>query len=332
MAFGEVMMRLQVPNQKKLEQSDTLHYSFSGTCVNVLTAISRLGHETSLVTTLPKNPIGDAAIAHIRKLGINSKNIVREGEYVGMYFLENGFDRRPSRVTYTNRKESSFNRSRKSIYEQMNFADVNIGHFCGITLAMNDTVRQQMMYIAKQIQAAEGLVVFDCNYRPLHWGETGYEDARPHYEKMLEQSDIVFMNEQDAIHILGMETDKVTRKDQVIDLIPKVAERFQLQAIAGTHRTINNSHTHTLTGYMYKDGKFTFSKPRQFQVLDRIGAGDAFVSGMIHSFLKQWPAEQQIDFAVAAGAYAHTIVGDSPIFTEEEILQTMKQGNIDVIR
>lgn len=94
-AFGEIMMRLQVPGFELLSQGNLLKYSFSGTGVNVLSALSRYGHRGTLVSRLPANPIGDAATAYLRRLGIQPEHIQRGGSSIGMYFLENGFGARP---------------------------------------------------------------------------------------------------------------------------------------------------------------------------------------------------------------------------------------------
>ena len=72
-AFGEVMMRLQVPGYELLSQANTLKYSFSGTGVNVASALSHLGYDGFLISTLPDNPLGDAAVSHIQKLGIRHR-------------------------------------------------------------------------------------------------------------------------------------------------------------------------------------------------------------------------------------------------------------------
>ena len=195
-AFGEVMMRLQVPGYELLSQANTLHYSFSGTGVNVAAALSHLGHEGLLISTLPENSVGDAALSYIQKLGVQTSLVSRGGKYVGMYFLENGFGARASRVTYSNRLESSFNTACEEMYQFEEIAkEIDIVHFA-ITLAMNDTVRHHMKSLAKAVKENGGTVVFDCNYRPSLWGKDGYEQAKPHYEEMLGLADIVMMNEK----------------------------------------------------------------------------------------------------------------------------------------
>lgn len=327
------MMRLQVPGYELLSQASSLNYSFSGTGVNVSSALARLGHTGYLISRLPTNAVGDAAESYLRKLGISQSFIVRGGNYLGMYFLENGFGARPSRVTYSNRQESSFNTAPESTY---NFAEIakniDIVHFCGITLAMNDHVRRHMKDLARAVKAHGGTVVFDCNYRPGHWGEDGYAKAKPHYEEMLQLADIVMMNEKDAMFTHGMHTDQIESQEQLIELIPAVAQKYQISVIAGTHRNINGDNTHSLRGFIYKDQSFTFSKLLTFSIYDRIGAGDAFTSGIVHGEIQGFPPEKTVGFAAAAGMLAHTIVGDTPMSSESDILRAMTEAVGDVER
>ncbi|WP_068785364.1 sugar kinase [Paenibacillus phocaensis] len=326
-AFGEVMMRLQVPGYETLAQGDTLKYSFSGTGVNVVSALSRYGHAGALVTRLPGNPLGDAAAAYLRKLGIDTALVVRGGKYVGMYFLENGFGVRPSRVTYSNRMDSSFNTAPEGTYDFAEIAaSIDVVHFCGITLAMNDGVRAHMLALAEAVKRQGGKVVFDCNYRPSLWGEGGYAQAKPHYEAMLRLADIVMMNEQDAMLTLGMTSARRKREEQLMELIPAVAKSYGISAVAGTHRQIHGDNTHSLRGFLYKGDRFVFSDRLTFSVYDRIGAGDAYASGIIHGELESFAPERTIRFAAAAGMLAHTVPGDTPMATEAEILRAMEQS------
>lgn len=332
-AFGEVMMRLQVPGYELLSQSSTLNYSFSGTGVNVLSGLARFGHTGYLVTTLPDNAVGDAAVAYLRKLGVTQTFIKRGGSYVGMYFLENGFGSRPSRVTYTNRLESSFNIAPKGTYDFNEIArKIDVIHFCGITLAMNESVRNHMKAFAKAVKDNGGTVVFDCNYRPSLWGDGGYDRAKPHYEEMLHLADLVMMNEKDAMFILGLETEKVERQEQLTELIPVVAKKYSISVIAGTHRSINGDNTHSLCGFMFKNQTFTFSKTLTFSVYDRIGAGDAYTSGIVHGEIERFSPDKTISFATTAGMLAHTIVGDTPMSSESDILFAMTESVGDVER
>ncbi len=343
------MMRLEVPGYSTLAQGSSLDYSFSGTGVNVMSALSRFGHSAYLVSTLPDNPLGEAALAYLRKLGIHTPWVQRGGKYVGQYFLEHGFGARPSRVTYTDRLGSSFNTVAYPETEWGRIADgLDAVHFCGITLAMNDLARMQMKRLAGEVKQRGGIVIFDCNYRPSLWGPDAYGQARPHYTDMLQAADIVFMNEKDAIFTLGMETGECDRIAQLEQLIPQVAREYGIRTIAGTHRQINGDNTHTLTGYIYKTsagreaqtkameaaggGGFTYSRPLTFPVYDRVGAGDAYASGIIHAELQGYDPEYAVEYAAAAAMLAHTVPGDTPISSESDVVKAMSDRTRDVER
>ncbi|RXZ80660.1 sugar kinase [Paenibacillaceae bacterium] len=332
-AFGEVMMRLQVPGYESLAQANNLQYSFSGTGVNIVSALARFGHATSLVSTLPDNPLGAAAHAYLRKLGIDTKHIQKGGKYIGMYFLENGFGARPSRVTYTDRLGSSFNTADLGSYRTAELAKaIDVLHLCGITLAMSDTVRHQMKELARAVKAEGGKIVFDCNYRPSLWGDNGYALARPHYEELLQLADLVMMNERDALYTLGLQTSATERMEQLQQLIPQVAAKYGIAAIAGTHREVNRDNTHTLQGFLYKDGAFEYANRLTFAVYDRIGAGDAFASGIMHGEACGFETKRTVDFAATAAMLAHTVAGDTPTSTEAEVFQAMQNTMRDVER
>lgn len=332
-AFGEVMMRLQVPGYETLIQSSRLEYSFSGSGVNVTAALAKYGHTGALITTLPETPVGEAAIAYLRKLGVDTSLISRGGKYLGMYFLENGFGARPGRVTYTDRLSSSFNTAEASNYDMRALAaKVDVLHLCGITLAMNEGVREQMKQLAVEVKRVGGKVVFDCNFRPALWGTDGYTKARPHYEELLELADIALINEKDARYILGIGAGDYDRITQLKQVIPEVVERFGVRTAAGTQREINADHTHSLTGYICHEGTFVLSGKLTFPVYDRIGAGDVFASTIIHGELQQYPLQQTVNMAVAAAMLAHTTSGDTALFSESEVLRALSDHTLDVER
>lgn len=330
-AFGEVMMRLEAPNYRKLEQVQSLDFSFSGTGVNVLSALSHYGHQTALITKLPKNSIGQAATAYLRKLGISLSSAVYGGDYLGMYFFERGFDQRPSKVTYTNRLESSFCQSRFEDYQLDSiFADATHIHFCGISLAVSEQTRELTLAVAQKAKKLGVNISFDCNYRATLW--KGYEEARVVYKKMLELCDICFMTEKDAIYLLEMQTTESSRERQIETLLPLVAEQYGISTIAGTIRQIISTDSQVIQGFLIKDHKVTYSSSYPLQVLDRIGGGDGFASGILHGELNGLSQQETVDFAVASGVLAHTTYGDSPISSLEDVQSFLNQQTKDVVR
>lgn len=330
-AFGEVMMRLEAPNFKKLEQTHTLDFSFSGTGVNILSALSQYNHQTSLLTKLPTNSVGRAATAYVRSLGIGTTSVTYGGNYIGMYFLERGFGPRPSKVTYTNRIESSFCQSSLNDYPlESVFADASLIHFCGISLAVSKQTRELALEIARRAKKHGVMIAFDCNYRPTLW--SGYEEARPIYKEMLELCDICFMNEKDAIHLLEIPTTETVIERQIESLLPIVSKEYSIPTIAGTIRTIISTDQQFIKGFLVKEGKVIYSDQKPLQILDRIGGGDGFASGILHGELIGLPSQDMIDFAVASGILAHTTYGDSPISSLQDVKSFLNQQNQDVER
>ncbi|MED4129995.1 sugar kinase [Shouchella miscanthi] len=330
LAFGEVMMRLEAPNYRTVAQTRSLDFAFSGTSVNVLSGLSHLGYQTELMTTLPENNLGYAAASYIRSLGVGTDAVSFDGDYIGMYVLEKGFGHRGSEVTYSNRSESAFCQSLETNYSIEHLRTGTHIHFCGISLAINKQIREVTLRIAEEAKAQGLTVSFDCNFRPKLW-KGGYKEARPVYERMLLVADYVSMTEKDAVSILGMQTTAVQRQEQVDALLPKVAQRYSISAIAGTIRETNASAS-TLQGFLVQDGRVDFSTVHTVAILDRIGSGDGFFSGFLAAIFEGKSSSDIVEWATAAGVLAHTTYGDSPVTTRRAIEKLQLNQHIDVER
>ncbi|WP_239751920.1 sugar kinase [Mammaliicoccus sp. H-M34] len=332
-AYGEIMMRLTVPDNMLLRQADTLNYSFTGTGVNVTGLLSQFGYQTSLISSVPDNSIGTTSISAIRRLGINSDYILKRHNNLGMYFLEEGYGNRPSNVTYTNRKESSFNTVELSQYKIDNILEnIDVLHICGISLAMNEMMRQNILELVKAAKQNNVLVVFDCNFRPSLWGDNGNEKAKPYYETILNEADIVLMNEKDAIYTLGIGSDKETKEEQLEEVLPIVSKKYNIPIIAGTKRIIKDNSHNVLKGYLFKNNKIYYSKNYEVTILDRIGTGDAYTCGIIHGELSDMKPQEIVEFSTASCSFAHTISGDTPLFSADDIIKVMSNEINDIER
>ena len=94
--MGEIMLRLSTPNNEKFIQADEFDINYGGGEANVAVSLANYGHEAEFVTAVPANPIGECAVAALRKYGVETKNIVRCGDRLGIYFLETGASMRAS--------------------------------------------------------------------------------------------------------------------------------------------------------------------------------------------------------------------------------------------
>ena len=102
-AFGEVMLRLTVPDHLLLEQTDQLQMSFTGTGVNILASLAHFGQDTRLISAVPANRLGSAAQGALRRIGVGDRFVQQRGDHLGSFFVELGYGNRPDSVTYQNR-------------------------------------------------------------------------------------------------------------------------------------------------------------------------------------------------------------------------------------
>ena len=88
--MGEIMLRLSTPNFERFLQADEFDVCYGGGEANVAVSLANYGHNAEFITKVPENPIGDCAVAALRKMNVETKNIARGGERLGIYFLESG--------------------------------------------------------------------------------------------------------------------------------------------------------------------------------------------------------------------------------------------------
>lgn len=118
--MGEIMLRLSTPNNEKFIQADEFDINYGGGEANVAVSLANYGHEAEFITAVPANPIGECAVAALRKYNVGTKHIARSGERLGIYFLETGSAMRASNVVY-DRAHSSIS---TATADQFNFDEI----------------------------------------------------------------------------------------------------------------------------------------------------------------------------------------------------------------
>lgn len=316
LAFGEVMMRLMPSDYKMMDQTNHLDYLYTGTGVNILGGLSRLGVSSTMFTCLPDNRIGKSANAHLRKLGLDTSFVRFDHDHMGMYFLEKGMGARSSYVTYMNRSESSF---AKHDYQNIDYDalldSVSCIHICGISLIQDHTYRVALN-LMKEARKRGVLVFFDCNYRPSLW--VNPDDSLDRYNEVLSYCDYVFATTRDAARFLDGDGDA---------LMHSFREHFNLKGIFGTKRNTGD----TIQGIAYLDQKYE-SSVYDVVVYDRIGTGDGFGLGVIYALLNDYSPHELIEFSTASGVLAHTTYGDTPCVDLVDIENLVNGIYIDLVR
>ncbi len=332
-AFGEIMMRLTPPEYLMLEQTKELRLDFTGTGVNILSNLAHFGCQTSLITNVPDNRLGEAAKASIRQLGIQDHWIGNAGDHIGSYFAEMGFGPRPTQVTYQNRRNSSFGVSDANSYDFDAFlAETDLVHICGISLSLTQETRDAAFTLAKKAHAMGKKVCFDFNFRPSLNEANGVSFMKEQYEKMLPYCDLVFGSQRDLTDLLGMVLDSaLDSSKQFEELVHRFMKQYQIEEFAGTIRQ-GEGDKHYLTGFLFDKENSVKAAPREIVNLDRIGAGDGYAAGILLGYSEAWSLLETVEFATANGVLAHTIQGDVPLTTRKQVRHIMEQPTVDLIR
>ncbi|MQS75496.1 sugar kinase [Companilactobacillus halodurans] len=327
LAFGEVLLRFTVADKMLLEQTDDLHLSTVGTGVNLLSSLAHFGYDTSILTVLPNNPIGKKASADIRKLGISDKKVIYQGNSISSFFVELGQGARPQRVTYQDRLASSFSQMKASDYDfEKALSGVDIVHICGISLSLTDQTREAAFKLAEMAHERGKAVCFDFNYRnQLNKGNT-HLMMKKRYQKILPFIDIIFGSKRDLTDLLDYQEKDETK------LYRKFCQDYQINFFAGSNRSFVEGKKY-FAGFLFHDNKIYHSAAKELNILDRIGSGDAFASGILTGLIEKWDFDDTLEFAIANSVLAQASMNDSPIFSREDVFNYIDyEGKNDLIR
>ncbi len=311
--FGEVMLRLATPGFLRLNQASALEMTFGGGEANVAVSLAILGEQAAFVTRLPKNDVAEACLQKIRGLGVDTTKILRGGERIGIYFLESGASQRASTVTY--------DRAHSAIAEidpaELKWDEILAGadwfHFTGITPALSDKAAQASLDGARAAKKLGLTVSCDLNFRKKLWSS---EKAGKVMAGLMEHVDICIANEEDAEKVFGIKAkgSEVTKGEIDHNLYIRVAaaltDRFGFKGVAITLRESYSASRNGWSGLYYTDGEPHFSRRYDMTIVDRVGGGDSFAAGLIYALGKKKPAQEAIEFAVAASCLKHSISGD----------------------
>lgn len=237
--FGEIMLRLAPEGYYRFVQADTFGATYGGGEANVAVSLANYGFDAKFVTKLPKHEIGQAAINSLRKYGVDTTEIVRGGDRVGIYFLEKGASQRPSKVIY-DRAGSSIATAQASDFDWKKIFDgADWFHFTGITPALNDEVANICLEACKAAKEAGLTISCDLNYRNKLWSK---EKAGQVMGEICKYVDVCIANEEDAADVFGIKaanTDVTTgtvNHEGYKDVAKQLADRFGFQKVAITLR------------------------------------------------------------------------------------------------
>ena len=322
--LGEVMLRLKSPGFERMFQSPLLEATFGGAEANVAASLAQFGVDARFVSAIPANNIGDSCIASLRSFGVDTSMVLRQGERLGIYFLENGANQRPSRVTY-DRAGSSISTVNASDFDwNAVFEGADWFHISGVTPAISASAAELSIAAARAARERGISVSCDYNYRKNLWryGKKAPEVMR----ELVACAHVGIANEEDCQKALGIEVDVDVSSgylghDKYRVLAERVLDEFpnlRRQVI-----TLRESHSADRNGWSaVLHNRRDFLSSTQYEItdiVDRVGGGDSFAAGVIYGLRTYGDDLRALEFATAASCLKHSILGDVNRVTVAEV-------------
>ncbi|RZA03451.1 MAG: sugar kinase [Sphingobacteriaceae bacterium] len=322
--LGEIMMRLSTPDHQRFVQTDTFDITYGGGEANVAAALCNYGLNGTFVSKVPDNALGQAAINHLRRYGVDTQFVTRGGKRLGIYFLETGASMRASQVIY-DRADSSITEAEVSEFDFDKILDgADWFHTSGITPAISDKAAALTLAALKAAKAKGITTSMDLNYRKKLWSK---EKAREVLSELCKYVDVCI----GADPILGF-TDadakiaqgKFLSTDDYKAMFKQFKDQFGFKYITSTHRVSHSASDNSLSALVYDGNEFYQTKEYDIRIVDRVGGGDSFAGGFIYGLVTGLTLGEAAEFAIGASALKHTIHGDFNHVTVNEIQDLIK--------
>ena len=327
--FGEVMLQLNPHGYERILQTVDYRARYAGAEINVAVDLACLGDEVEYVTKLPLNDVAQNAINGARHFGVGVDRIVRGGDRIGIFFLEKGADRRPSKVIY-DRAHSAIAESKRSDYDwEKIFEGADWFHFSGITPALGGELLDICIDACKKAKELGLTISFDPNYRAKLWTVA---EATVAIKQFMPYIDLLIVNENQAAQFFDIQIPEPERDgDDITDagyryLAEQIAAQYGTPMVALTERRTFSVDENSLCAKLY-DGKALYTSDKyRMRMIDRVGSGDSFAAGLIYALRHAYAYNDAIRFAAAASCLNHSIEGDYNILSVDEVLALAK-GN-----
>jgi len=327
-ALGEVMLRLTPQGVGRFFQTPALEPSFGGGESNTAASLARLGLDVAYVTALPDNPIGDAVVRFLREHGVDTSFILRQGDRLGVYFVEFGAGQRPSQVVY-DRAHSAIAEAPAAAFEwDRIFEGASWLHVTGITPAISRSAADLTLAAVRAAHAHGVRISCDTSYRNKLW-QYGVAPIEIMPE-IARYANLLYANLEDCSLSYGValqdsETRGLDEAGQNRRIAEKMFARFpNLQVQVFTHRQ-GFSARHNAWGASLYNGEELIEGPRYdiARIVDRLGGGDALAAGLIYGFHTGMSDREALAFASAAACLKHSIHMDVNRVYKSEIEKLM---------
>jgi len=331
--FGELLIRLSSADGEMLLQRPSLDTHVGGAEANVAVSLARFGNTVRMVSIVPPNALGSAAVGELQRHGVDTAGIARRPGRMGLYFVTPGAVTRPTAVLY-DRARSAFALAASSAIDwPRTLEQASWLHLSGVTSALGELAAAANQRAAEAAAALGVAVSFDGNYREQLWTENG-GNAPELLRRILAVARVAFIDDRDVALILGTEfaqADAVERRRAAA--AAAFAALPQLERICSTIRTVTDARHHELSAVMFTRTRELRSRTHSLDgIVDRVGAGDAFTAGILHGLAAGRDEQSVLEFAAAAAALKHSVRGDFNVVDAADVERLLGATSLDIRR
>lgn len=326
------MLRLAPRNFERVLQSPEFVATFGGGEANVAVGLAGFGLPARYITVLPeKHPVADACIAQLRGFGVDTSRVVRGPGRMGLYYVEAGANQRPSSVTYDRERSAIALAAGGVIDWDAALVGASWFHITGITPAISESAAALAIESVTAARARGVTVSCDLNYRKnlWKWGKP----AREVMAELFAHVDIGIANEEDCQKALGIEAEADVESAHLdAASYRRLAEAVlaaypRLKVMAITLRESRSASHNGWSACLHNRSEFLLSRHYEItHIVDRVGAGDSFASGLIFGLETLGSHKEALEFAVAASCLKHSIPGDFCRLSRDEVQDLVKGG------
>ncbi len=332
LALGAMVHRLD-PGTVPFRKAHTVTIHVSGGEYNVAANLSDcFGLRTGIATAMVRYGIGELVQHRIREMGVKPfykwfDHDGARGPNIATVYSDRGFGLRPPVVFYNRSNEAAaLLKPGDFDWEAIFKAGIRWFHSGGIFAALSKTTAPLIIEAMQAAKQHGAITSFDLNYRAKLWASIGgLEKAQQTLREIVRHVDVLLGNEEDlqlGLGIPGPQVDAASRLDPqaFFEMIDSVVEQFpQIQVVATTLREVYSANRHGWGAVMWYNGQQLVTPTCQLDVLDRIGGGDGFASGLIYGFISRRTAEEALRLGWAHGALLTSFPGDTTMATLAEV-------------
>ncbi|QDV64751.1 sugar kinase [Crateriforma conspicua] len=349
-SLGEVMLRLD-PGEGRIHTTRQFQAWEGGGEYNVARGLRRcFGLTTGIVTALADNPIGRLVEDLMLTGGVDTQWVqwfdydgVGRTVRNGLNFTERGFGVRGA-VGAADRGNTAASQLKPGDIDWDDLfgkQGVRWFHTGGIYAALSETTPDVVLEAVQSAHRHGTVVSYDLNYRPSLWQAIGgHAKCQDVNRKIAQHVDVMIGNEEDFTACLGFEVDGVDENLSKLDVtnFKKMIERAtaefpNFKATATTLRGVKTASINDWSAIVWHAGQFHQSRQYEdLEILDRVGGGDSFASGLIYGFLTTGDAAEAVQYGAAHGALAMTTPGDTSMASLKEVEKLKSGGSARVVR